>query len=205
MYAAALVCPAAAQHYLHDVTIARWLVPGTPYILVERGQRNWVASATMAFPPGGGLARAFPVLTAIHIMVTTVRYTIQTTGQGDVRDMTTEVASALRASQLTDGIATVAVIGSTAAVTTIEFEPGAVADFERLLEGLAPRQAEYAHHERWGDDNGSSHVRAAMLGPSLTVPFSGAELALGTWQQVVLVECDTRSRTREVVVQLIGE
>ena len=129
-------------------------------------------------------------------MVSTVRYTIKTAGQGDLRDITTEVASALKASQLTDGIVTVAVIGSTAAVTTIEFEPGAVADFERLLEGLAPRQAEYAHHERWGDDNGSSHVRAAMLGPSLTVPFSAAELALGTWQQVVLVECDTRSRTR---------
>ena len=131
-------------------------------------------------------------------MVTTVRYTIQTAGQGDIRNITTEVTSALKASQLTDGIVTVAVIGSTAAVTT-------VADFDRLLEGLAPRGAEHAHHERWGDDNGSSHVRAAMLGPSLTVPFSGAELALGTWQQLVLVECDTRSRTREVVVQLIGE
>ncbi len=138
-------------------------------------------------------------------MVTTVRYTIQTAGQGDIRNITTEVTSALKASQLTDGIVTVAVIGSTAAVTTIEFEPGAVADFDRLLEGLAPRGAEYAHHERWGDDNGSSHVRAAMLGPSLTVPFSGAELALGTWQQLVLMECDTRSRMREVVVQLIGE
>ena len=159
----------------------------------------------MAFPSTRRARPAFLVLTAINIMVTTVRYTIQTAGQGDVRDMTTEVASALRASQLTDGIVTVAVIGSTAAVTTIEFEPGAVADFERLLEGLAPRQAEYTHHERWGDDNGSSHVRAAMLGPSLTVPFSGGELALGTWQQLVLVECDTRSRTREVVVQLIGE
>ena len=138
-------------------------------------------------------------------MVTTVRYTIQTAGQGDIRDITTEMTSALKAFQLTDGIVTVAVIGSTAAVTTIEFEPGAVADFDRLLEELAPRGAEYSHHERWGDDNGSSHVRAAMLGPSLTVPFSGAELALGTWQQLVLMECDIRSRTHEVVVQLIGE
>ncbi len=138
-------------------------------------------------------------------MVHTVRYTIHTEGQGDVRDITTEVASSVRDSQLGDGIATVAVVGSTAAVTTIEFEPGAVADFGRLLEALAPREGEYAHHERWGDDNGSSHVRAAMLGPSLTVPFSGAELMLGTWQQLVLVECDTRARSREVVVQLIGE
>jgi secondary thiamine-phosphate synthase enzyme len=138
-------------------------------------------------------------------MVTTARYKIQTAGQGDVREITREVTSALRESGLTNGIVTVAVIGSTAAVTTIEFEPGAVADLERLLEELAPRNGEYAHHERWGDDNGSSHVRAAILGPSLTVPFMGAELALGTWQQLVLVECDTRSRMREVVVQLVGE
>ena len=138
-------------------------------------------------------------------MVTTARYKIQTAGQDDVREITREVTSALRESGLTNGIVTVAVIGSTAAVTTIEFEPGAVADLERLLEELAPRNGEYAHHERWGDDNGSSHVRAAILGPSLTVPFMGAELALGTWQQLVLVECDTRSRMREVVVQLVGE
>ena len=138
-------------------------------------------------------------------MVTTARYKIQTAGQGDVREITREVTSALRESGLTNGIVTVAVIGSTAAVTTIEFEPGAVADLERLLEELAPRNGEYAHHERWGDDNGSSHARAAILGPSLTVPFMGAELALGTWQQLVLVECDTRSRMREVVVQLVGE
>lgn len=138
-------------------------------------------------------------------MVTTARFTIRTTGQNDVRDITQEAAAALRDAQLSAGIATVAVIGSTAAVTTIEFEPGAVTDFGRVLEELAPRAGTYAHHERWGDDNGSSHVRAALLGPSLTVPFSGGELALGTWQQVVLVECDTRPRDREVVVQLIGE
>jgi len=138
-------------------------------------------------------------------MVATVRCTIQTAGQGDVRDITREVAAALDESELHDGLATISVVGSTAAVTTIEFEPGAVADFDRLLAQLAPRAGEYAHHERWGDDNGSSHVRAALLGPSVTLPFSGARLALGTWQQLVLVECDTRSRTREVVVQLIGE
>lgn len=148
----------------------------------------------MGMPPSGR-----------RMKVTTVRCTVPTTGQGDIRDITTDVTAALKSSRLADGIATVAVIGSTAAITTIEFEPGAVADFNRLLEGLAPREATYAHHERWGDDNGSSHLRAALLGPSLTVPFSSAELALGTWQQVVLVECDTRSRMREVVVQLIGE
>ena len=138
-------------------------------------------------------------------MVITVRCTVQTAGQGDIRDMTREVAAALTESELQDGLATIAVVGSTAAVTTIEFEPGAVADFDRLLAQLAPRGGQYAHHERWGDDNGSSHVRAALLGASITLPFTAAQLALGTWQQVVLVECDTRSRTREVLVQLIGE
>ena len=138
-------------------------------------------------------------------MVTTVRCTVETSGQGDVRDITRSVATAVHESDLRDGVATIAVVGSTAAVTTIEFEPGAVADFDRLLDALAPRAGQYAHHERWGDDNGSSHVRAALLGSSVTLPFSSAQLALGTWQQLVLVECDTRSRTREVVVQLIGE
>ena len=138
-------------------------------------------------------------------MVTTVRRRVRTAGQGDVHDVTGEVAAAVSASGMTAGVATVAVVGSTAGITTIEFEPGAVADFGRLLEQLAPRGAAYAHHERWGDDNGSSHVRAALLGPSLALPFSDAQLALGTWQQVVLVECDTRARERELVVQLVGE
>jgi secondary thiamine-phosphate synthase enzyme len=138
-------------------------------------------------------------------MVNTVRCTVQTTGQGDVRDITHAVATAVTDSDLRHGVATIAVVGSTAAVTTIEFEPGAVADFTRLFDELAPRFGQYAHHERWGDDNGSSHVRAALLGSSVTLPFSSDKLALGTWQQLVLVECDTRSRTREVVVQLVGE
>ena len=138
-------------------------------------------------------------------MVTTVRHRVRTAGQGDVQDVTGKVAAAVSASGMTAGVATVAVVGSTAGITTIEFEPGAVADFGRLLERLAPRGGAYAHHERWGDDNGSSHVRAALIGPSLALPFSGAQLALGTWQQVVLVECDTRARERELVVQLVGE
>jgi secondary thiamine-phosphate synthase enzyme len=133
------------------------------------------------------------------------RHTVRTGGQGDVQDITPIAAQAVAASALTDGIATIFVVGSTAAITTIEFEPGAVADFTRLFDELAPRGADYEHHKRWGDDNGSSHVRAALLGPSLTVPFTAGTLALGTWQQVVLVEFDTRGRTREVVVQLMGE
>jgi secondary thiamine-phosphate synthase enzyme len=138
-------------------------------------------------------------------VVVTSRLQIQTRGQGDAHDMTDAVADAVRSSGVTNGIVTAFVVGSTAAVTTIEFEPGAVADFNRLLDRLAPRSADYAHHERWGDDNGSSHVRAALLGPSLTVPFAGGELALGTWQQILLLEADTRPRRRDVVIQVLGE
>jgi len=138
-------------------------------------------------------------------MVLSVRRRVDTKGQGDVRDLTPLVSEAVRTARVTEGIATVFVVGSTAGVTTIEFEPGAVADLDRAFESVAPRHGEYRHHIRWGDDNGSSHVRAAILGPSLTVPFERRELAVGTWQQIVLVEFDTRPRTREVLIQVIGE
>jgi secondary thiamine-phosphate synthase enzyme len=138
-------------------------------------------------------------------MVDTYRRAVSTEGQGDAYDITAEVAGAIAQSVLTDGIATIFVVGSTAALTTIEFEPGAVADFNDVLERLAPRGDEYRHHQRWGDDNGSSHVRAALVGPSLTIPFVHGALTLGTWQQITLIELDTRPRMREIVVQLIGE
>jgi secondary thiamine-phosphate synthase enzyme len=138
-------------------------------------------------------------------MLYTHRLHVTTSGQGDTHDLTRHVGNALLESGIRSGIATVFVVGSTAAVTTIEFEPGAVSDFNRLFEQLAPRGAEYRHHLRWGDDNGSSHVRAALLGPSLTVPFVEGELTLGTWQQIILVEFDTQGRRREIVVQVIGE
>lgn len=138
-------------------------------------------------------------------MIELTMHQVDMNGQGDVRDLTTIVARALRASTLKAGLATVAVIGSTAGVTTIEFEPGAVADLNRAWEQIAPRAGTYEHHLRWGDDNGSSHVRAAMLGPSLSIPFEAGRLLVGTWQQIVLVEFDTRPRTREVAVQFIGE
>ena len=138
-------------------------------------------------------------------MVQTITHDLRTSGQGDMRDLSEVVTSAVAASGLSDGIVTVCVVGSTAGVTTIEFEPGAVADFDRLLEQIAPRAGAYAHHERWGDDNGSSHVRAAMIGPSLTLPFTGGRVRLGTWQQIVLAEFDTRPRDRQVVVQMVGE
>jgi secondary thiamine-phosphate synthase enzyme len=138
-------------------------------------------------------------------MVATHKREIMTRGQGDAHDLTDTVATIVAASKCTAGIATVFVVGSTAAVTTIEFEPGAIADLNDLLEELAPRGANYRHHLRWGDDNGSSHVRAALMGPSLTVPFADRQLLVGTWQQIVLLELDTRPRKREVVVQVMGE
>lgn len=138
-------------------------------------------------------------------MVRTVTHEARTSGQGDLRDVTGVVAAAVAGSGLSAGIVTVAVVGSTAGVTTIEYEPGAVADFDAALERLAPRNGAYRHHERWGDDNGSSHVRAALLGPSLTLPFTDGQVRLGRWQQIVLAELDTRPRNRQVVVQMLGE
>ena len=137
-------------------------------------------------------------------MVETTRHEVKTTGQGDVHDLSALVSSVLSASSLDAGLATIAVVGSTGGITTIEFEPGAVADLNRVWERLAPREGDYQHHLQWGDDNGSSHVRAAMLGPSISIPFDRRRLCVGTWQQVVLIEFDTRARSREIVVQLIG-
>jgi secondary thiamine-phosphate synthase enzyme len=108
-------------------------------------------------------------------------------------------------SGIRDGLVTSFVVGSTAGVTTIEFEPGAIHDLNTVFEELAPRDGSYRHHLRWGDDNGSSHVRAALVGPSVTVPFQDGELLLGTWQQIALFEFDTQPRRREVVVQIVGE
>lgn len=138
-------------------------------------------------------------------MIRTVRIQLSTSGQGDAHDITKKAAAVLKESGLTSGVMTLFVTGSTAAVTTIEFEPGAVSDFNRLFEELAPRRGEYRHHLRWGDDNGSSHVRAALLGPSLTIPFVDGALTLGTWQQIMVIEFDTSARRREIVAQMIGE
>lgn len=137
-------------------------------------------------------------------MVELTMHQVETSGQSDVRDLSTIITRVLQASSLDSGLATIAVVGSTAGITTIEFEPGVVADLDRVWEQIAPRQGHYQHHLRWGDDNGSSHVRSAMLGPSVSIPFESRRLLVGTWQQVVLIEFDTRARTREVVVQLIG-
>ena len=129
----------------------------------------------------------------------------QTRGDGDTVDLTAELSDGLARSGLTDGVATLFVGGSTGGITTIEFEPGAVSDLQDVLEAIAPKGRDWQHHLRWGDANGHSHVRSALVGPSLSVPFVDGRLCLGTWQQVVLVDFDDRPRSREVVVQFIGE
>ena len=128
-----------------------------------------------------------------------------TDGHGHVLDLTAEVSGWLSSVDAVDGQVTVFVPGSTAAVTTIEFEPGAVRDLDRALEAIAPRHGEYHHDLRWGDGNGFSHLRAALVGPSLTVPVIAGNPTLGTWQQVVLVECDLGPRTRRVVLTFVGK
>jgi secondary thiamine-phosphate synthase enzyme len=138
-------------------------------------------------------------------VILTRKHEIATKGQGDARDVTDIVAGIVAACGADGGVVTVFVVGSTAGVTTIEFEPGAIEDLNRSFELLAPRNGEYEHHLRWGDDNGSSHVRAALLGPSLVVPFQNGKLLLGTWQQIILLEFDTRPRRRELVVHVAGE
>jgi secondary thiamine-phosphate synthase enzyme len=138
-------------------------------------------------------------------MVATHTHDVSTSGQGDAHDLTAVVSKAVGSSGLTAGVATVFVVGSTAAVTTLEFEAGVVHDVDRALQQLAPRGADYRHHLRWHDDNGSSHVRAALIGPSVAIPFSAKRLMLGQWQQIVLLELDTQPRQRQIVIQIVGE
>ena len=138
-------------------------------------------------------------------MVKTSTIHLRTRGNHDVIDITPQVAKAVKDSGLEAGIATVFVSGSTAGVTTIEYEPGLVADLEALFEKIAPTRADYRHNLRWGDNNGHSHLRASLVGASLTVPFAGRDLTLGTWQQIVVIDFDIRPRTRELVLQVMGE
>jgi secondary thiamine-phosphate synthase enzyme len=119
-------------------------------------------------------------------------------------DITSEVREIVEKSRVKQGIACVFVVGSTAAVTTVEHEPGLVKDMKDAMERLFPKGIDYDHHQRWGDGNGHSHVRASFVGPSLTVPIQGGDLVLGTWQQIVFMEFDNKPRSREVLVQVVG-
>jgi len=138
-------------------------------------------------------------------MIQTSSIELSSEGHCDIHDITSNLQRAIRESGLTRGQVLAFVPGSTAGITTVEFEPGLVRDLKEFFERLIPEGEDYHHHQTWGDDNGSSHVRAAMLKPSLTIPFEKGQMLTGTWQQVVFVDFDTRPRDRSIVVQLIGE
>jgi secondary thiamine-phosphate synthase enzyme len=130
---------------------------------------------------------------------------VQTQGEGDIIDITDTVEQVVHQSNIHNGITCVFVPGSTGALTTIEYEPGLLKDFPRALERIAPKSIRYDHHETWHDDNGHAHVRASLLGPSVTLPIKNGELIHGTWQQIVFVELDTQARQRRIIVQIVGE
>ena len=130
---------------------------------------------------------------------------IKTSGQNDIVDITGEIKERIRASRISDGSVLLFVFGSTAALTTIEYEPGLIQDFPELMEKLVPENDAYSHDETWHDGNGHSHLRATLIGPSLTIPIADRKPLLGTWQQVVFLEFDNRPRERRIVMQVTGE
>lgn len=125
--------------------------------------------------------------------------------ENDVIDFTEQTSEALKESRLENGLVTVFVSGSTAAITTIEYEPGLRHDFPKMLSRIVPKNVQYHHDDTWHDGNGHSHVRASLIGPSLSIPFSNGQLILGTWQQIVMLEMDTRQRERLITLQILGE
>lgn len=137
--------------------------------------------------------------------IQTERLSISTKGRADILDITIKLQQLLDDTNLEEGNVTLFVPGSTAGLTTIEYEPGLLKDIPELFEKIAPWHADYHHHQTWGDHNGAAHVRAALQGPSLVVPFVDGRLCLGTWQQVVLIDFDERPRSRNIVCQFIGE
>jgi secondary thiamine-phosphate synthase enzyme len=138
-------------------------------------------------------------------MVATKKISLQSKGNCDIIDITPQVEQQVVESEINSGTATLFVAGSTAGITTIEFEPGLLSDFKGMWERNIPRNIPYDHDRRWGDGNGYSHVRASLLGASLVVPFNNKRLTLGTWQQIVVVDFDNRPRSRQIILQIIGE
>ncbi len=137
--------------------------------------------------------------------VYTGRIHLSTRGHSDMHDITAQVQEIVRRSGLRAGVVTIFAPSSTSGITTIEFESGALADLKRLFDELAPEDRPYQHNLRWGDGNGYAHVRSALLGPSLSVPFADGKLLLGTWQQITFIDFDNRPRQREIIVQVMGE
>lgn len=138
-------------------------------------------------------------------MVLSDTISLSTQGLCDFQDITSQVAASVGKSKIKNGIVTIFCPGSTGALTTIEYESGVLEDLKKAIERIVPSDITYAHDRRWGDGNGFSHVRAALLGPSLTIPVTDGELALGTWQQIVFIDFDNRSRRRNILVQVMGE
>ncbi len=126
-------------------------------------------------------------------------------GAEELLDITSHVSDAVAEGEISSGIVTIFVPGSTGAVSTVEYEPGLLKDIPRALERIAPSKADYEHHKTWGDDNGKSHVRATLIGQSLVVPFRDKQLMLGRWQQIVFMNLDTSPRERTIILQIIGE
>ncbi len=129
----------------------------------------------------------------------------KTKGENDIIDLTSKVQEIISVSGLKNGIVNIFVPGSTGAITTMEYEPGLIKDLTRVLARIAPSDIDYEHHKRWGDDNGRSHVKASLVGPSLTIPFENGRLLCGTWQQIVFLELDTRPRNRKIIITILGE
>ena len=140
-----------------------------------------------------------------YLVVHTKKIQLRSKGESDIIDITDQASQAIRESKINNGLVTVFISGSTAAVTTIEYEPGLKDDFPEMLSRVAPENIEYKHDNTWHDGNGHSHVRASLIGPSLTIPIVEGGMSLGTWQQIVVLELDTRPRNRNVILQLIGE
>ena len=138
-------------------------------------------------------------------MIVTKKITLQTKGECDIINITSQVEQQLTETGISNGTVTLFVAGSTAGVSTIEFESGLLSDFQSMWERNIPKNIPYNHDRRWGDGNGHSHVRASLLGASLVVPFNDKRLALGTWQQIVLVDFDNRPRSRQIILQIMGE
>jgi secondary thiamine-phosphate synthase enzyme len=138
-------------------------------------------------------------------MITTGELALETAGNTDFVDVTASVQDQVRESGLQAGIVTVFCPGATGGLTTVEWEDGVLSDVRQVLDEIAPPDRDYRHHRRWGDDNGSAHVRAALMGPSITVPFVNGRLTLGTWQHIAFLDFDTRPRSRRLVVQVMGE
>lgn len=138
------------------------------------------------------------------MIVKTDKIDLSTQGHADIQDITDKTAESIRRSGLSDGTVTLFCPSATSGLTTLEYEAGCIADLQRLFDEIANPERPYAHNARWGDGNGHSHVRAALLGPSLTVPFVNGRLTLGTWQQIIFVDFDNRPRRRELIVQIMG-